>query len=182
MRLHLRDYTYEIASVRLDAREKTPRGGTEEVLGDNARRRGRGVRRVGAGCGAGERPAADRARAAGGRGADRARAGRGARCSRAALGGARASTVRAHARRLACAAPLGRRGGVWDAGIVDPAGGGGACPPSPPVLSGHVSSLTPYQLDTSRPSSRTNRTRRVPLAGGARAGHARDAAQCALCG
>jgi hypothetical protein len=38
-------------------------------------------------------------------------------------------------------------------------------PPLPPVPTGHVSSLLPYQLDTSRPSSRTNRTRRVPLAG-----------------
>jgi hypothetical protein len=34
-------------------------------------------------------------------------------------------------------------------------------PPLPPVLTGHVSSLPPYQLDTSRPSSRTNWTRLV---------------------
>ena len=35
-------------------------------------------------------------------------------------------------------------------------------PPLPPVPTGHVSFLPPYQLDTSRPSSRTNRTRLVP--------------------
>ena len=35
-----------------------------------------------------------------------------------------------------------------------------------PVLIGHAASLTPYQSDAPRPSPRTNRTRRVPLAGG----------------
>ena len=52
-----------------------------------------------------------------------------------------------------------------------------ADPPSPlpPVLTGHVSSLLPYLLDTSRPSSRTNWTRRPlnpPKKGGPRLCHA----------
>ena len=53
-------------------------------------------------------------------------------------------------------------------------------PPPPPtlVLSGHAASLTPYYVDTPRPSPRTNRTRRVPLAGvPRRAGRAEDVPQ-----
>jgi hypothetical protein len=37
--------------------------------------------------------------------------------------------------------------------------------PPPLVLSGHAATLTPYKSDPPRPSPRTNRTRRVPLAG-----------------
>ena len=64
------------------------------------------------------------------------------------------------------ARPCARRGGERPRqtgyGSPAPAAPPPAPPPPPLVQSGHASSLTPYQMDTPRPSPRTNRTRRVP--------------------
>jgi hypothetical protein len=72
-----------------------------------------------------------------------------------------------HTEALAvCAATRTSSGGAGVAPAAPrgaPAGRiGGPPPPLPPVLTGHVSSLLPYLLDTSRPSFRTNWTRLVP--------------------